>query len=159
MYNYHVRKRRRTRYTYRFAGIVIMMVCISQVVMFVMGYGHAYKIGTILAFGFALYGFYLFINSFRAGAYDIDYEFRDEDFIVHTKWGDRHYTYGDVNDISQVMPENENIYSLIHISVKRADYVLPFSYKKEVADKIYTYVNDRVMAEKLENMENDQSEH
>ena len=84
MYNYHVRKRRRTRYTYRFAGIVIMMVCISQVVMFVMGYGHAYKIGTILAFGFALYGFYLFINSFRAGAYDIDYEFRDDDLKMKT---------------------------------------------------------------------------
>jgi hypothetical protein len=63
-----------------------------------------------------------------------------------------------VNDVSHVIPENENLYSLIHISVKNKDYVLPFSYKKEVADKIYTYVNDRVIAKKLEDMESDKSE-
>jgi hypothetical protein len=158
MINYHVKKKRRTRYTYRFVGISIAFLCASQVVMFIMGYGRTHKIATILCFAFALYGLFLFVNSFRAGAYDADYEFRDEDFIVHTKWGDRHYTYGDVNDVSHVIPENENLYSLIHISVKNKDYVLPFSYKKEVADKIYTYVNDRVIAKKLEDMESDKSE-
>ena len=98
MINYHVRKKRRTRYTYRFVGISIAFLCSSQVVLFFMGYGHSHKFATILCFAFALYGLFLFFNSFRAGAYDTDYEFRDEDFVVHTKWGDRHYTYGDVND-------------------------------------------------------------
>lgn len=149
MINYHVRKKKRTRYTYRFVGFAIMLVCLSQVVMFIMGYGRDYKIGTFIAFAFLLYGAYLFANSFRAGAYDIDFEFREDDFIVHTKWGDRHYTYDEVNDISQVIPDNENIYSLLHIYVKNKNYILPFSYKKEVADKIYSYVNDRVMAAKL----------
>ena len=158
MINYHVRKKRRTRYTYRFVGISIAFLCSSQVVLYFMGYGHSHKFATILCFAFALYGLFLFFNSFRAGAYDTDYEFRDEDFVVHTKWGDRHYTYGDVNDISHVIPENENLYSLIHISVKNKDYVLPFSYKKEVADKIYTFVNDRVIAKKLEDVESDKGE-
>ena len=41
------------------------------------------------------------------------------------------------------------IYSILHITVDKKNYVIPFSYKKEVADTIYTYVNDRVIAEKL----------
>ncbi len=158
MINYHVKKKRSTRYTYRFVGASIALLCSSQVIMFFMGYGRSYKIGTMIAFVFTLYGLYLFFNSFRAGAYDIDYEFRDEDFVVHTKWGDRTYSYGDVDDISHVIPENEFLYSLIHISVKRKDYVLPFSYKKEVADKIYTYINDRVISQKLDDMEKEESE-
>ena len=28
--------------------------------------------------------------------------------------------------------------------MKRKDYVLPFSYKKEVADKIYSFLNERI---------------
>ena len=149
MYNYHVKKKRRTRYTYRFVGFAIALVCISQVIMFFMGYGRSYKIGTFVAFAFMIYGIYLFISSFRAGAYDIDYEFRDEDFVVHTRWGVKTYSYSDVSDISQVIPENEMIYSLIHISVLKDDYVIPFSYKKDVADTIYTYINDRVTSSKL----------
>ena len=124
-----------------------------------MGYGRSYKIGNIIAFILMLYGIYIFINSFRANAYDMDFEFNDENFVVHTKWGDRTHKYGDVDDISHVIPENEMIYSILHISVDKKNYVIPFSYKKEVADTIYTYVNDRVIAEKLsENIEGDKSD-
>ncbi|SEP76592.1 hypothetical protein SAMN02910369_00577 [Lachnospiraceae bacterium NE2001] len=121
-----------------------------------MGYGRSYKIGNIIAFILMLYGIYIFVNSFRANAYDMDFEFNDENFVVHTKWGVRTHKYGDVDDISHVIPENENIYSLLHITVDKKNYVIPFSYKKEVADTIYTYVNDRVIAEKLsEDIEGD----
>jgi len=159
MYRYHVNKRGRTRFTFRFLGLVIILISALQVVLFVMGYGRSYKIGNIIAFILMLYGIYIFINSFRANAYDMDFEFNDENFVVHTKWGDRTHKYGDVDDISHVIPENEMIYSILHISVDKKNYVIPFSYKKEVADTIYTYVNDRVIAEKLsENIEGDKSD-
>ena len=143
MINYHVRKSKRTRFTYRFLGFVVMLVCSSQVIMFIMGYGQSHKLGTIFAFALLMYGIYLFINSFRAGAYDIDYEFRDTDFTVHTKYGDRVYQYTDITGLSHVIPENELIYSLIHINVGKKDYILPFSLKKEVADKIYNFLEER----------------
>ena len=149
MINYHVKKRRRTRYTYRMLGFTVILVCGTQIAMFLMGYGRSHMFGSLVAFILLLYGLYLFVNSFRAGAYDMDFEFKDEEFIVHTKWGDRRYSYKEVEDVSQVVPENELIYSLLHINVGKHNYVLPFSYKKEVADKIYNFVNDRAMAEKL----------
>ena len=149
MYKYHVKKRSRTRFTFRFLGGVIILISALQIVLFVMGYGRGYKIGNIFAFLLMLYGIYIFINSFRANAYDMDFEFNEDNFVVNTKWGKRTHKYGDVLDISQVIPENEMIYSILHITVDKKNYVIPFSYKKEVADTIYTYVNDRVIAEKL----------
>ena len=150
MYNYHVRKRKRTRYTYRFLGFTVMLVCLSQLVMFFMGYGRTHMIGNLFAMVLLLYGLYLFISSFRSGAYDLDYEFRQDDFVVHSKRGDKTYSYSDVIDLSHVIPENENIYSVIHINVGKENYVLPFSYKKEVAETIYNFLNERVTSQKLE---------
>ena len=61
MINYHVRKKKRTRYTFRLVGLAITIICVSQVVAFFMGYGRSHKIGTFFAFVFGLYGIYLLI--------------------------------------------------------------------------------------------------
>lgn len=153
--NYHVKKSRRTRFTYRFVGISIFVLCGSQVVLFAMGYGQTHKIATFIAFAFALYGAYIFINSFRGSAYDIDYEFREKEFVVHTKYGDKTYTYEQITDLNQIIPENEFLYSIIQIYVGKKQYILPFSYKKEVADKIYAFLNERVTTRTIlsENLE------
>lgn len=141
---YHVKKSRKTRYTYRFVGLAIVFVCMTQVVAFIMGYGQSHKIGTFFAFAFTLYGIYLFINSFRSGAYDTDYEFQEKEFIIHTKYGKKSYTYDQITDINQIIPENELFYSIIQLTVEGKQYILPFSYKKEVADKIYSFLNERI---------------
>lgn len=143
MINYHVKKSKRTRLTYRLLGIVVIIVCASQVVMFILGYGRSHKLGTILAFALLIYGIYLFINSFRPGAYNMDYEFRDTDFTVHTRYGDKVYKYSDITNLSHIIPENEILYSLIHITIGKTDYVLPFSLKKDVAEKIYNFLDER----------------
>ena len=149
MLNYHVRKNRRTRYTLRIVGFTTILVCMSQIVAFLMGYGRGYKIGTFIAFALCMYGFYLFFNSFRSGAYDIDYEFNHDYFIIHTKYGDRKHTYDEIGDLNQIIPENEALYSIIQITIGKKQYLLPFSYKKELADQIYTFLNERITSQTL----------
>ena len=150
MLNYHVKKRKRTRYTLRIVGFVTILVCMSQIIAFIMGYGRGYRIGTFIAFVLCLYGFYLFFNSFRATAYDIDYEFNKEDFVIHTRYGDKKHTYDEIGDLNQIIPENDMFYSMIQITIGKKQYLLPFSYKKEVADKIYAFLNERVTTKTLE---------
>lgn len=41
-------------------------------------------------------------------------------------------------------------YSMIQITIGKKQYLLPFSYKKEVADKIYAFLNERVTTKTLE---------
>ena len=150
MINYHVKKKRRTRYTLRIVGFATVLVCMSQVFMFIMGYGRGYKISTFICMLLSIYGFYLFFNSFRSAAYDIDYEFNQDDFVIHTKYGDKRHTYDEIGDLNQIIPENEMYYSIIQITIGRKQYILPFSYKKEVADKIYSFLNERVTTKTLE---------
>ena len=150
MLNYHVKKRKRTRYTLRIVGFVTVVVCLSQIIAFIMGYGRGYKIGTFIAFILCLYGFYLFFNSFRSAAYDIDYEFNQDDFVIHTRYGDKRHTYDEIGDLNQIIPENDLFYSMIQITIGKKQYLLPFSYKKEVADKIYMFLNERVTTKTLE---------
>ena len=149
MLTYHVKKKKRTRYTYRFVALGILLVCGSQIVMFFMGYGRAHMFGNIIAFLFAAYAVYLFMSSFRNNAYDTDYEFQPDHFVVHAKHGDLKYRYSDITDLSQIIPENDVIYSIIHITVERKSFILPFSYKKELADKIYAFLNERMTSQKL----------
>ena len=150
MLNYHVKKRKRTRYTLRIVGFITVVVCLSQIIAFILGYGRGYKIGTFIAFILCLYGFYLFFSSFRSAAYDIDYEFNKDDFVIHTRYGDKKHTYDEIGDLNQIIPENDMFYSMIQITIGKKQYLMPFSYKKELADKIYAFLNERVTTKTLE---------
>ena len=75
---------------------------------------------------------------------------RQDDFVIHTKYGDKRHTYDEIGDLNQIIPENEMYYSIIQITIGRKQYILPFSYKKEVADKIYSFLNERVTTKTLE---------
>ena len=113
-----------------------------------MGYGG--RVAAILAGLFAIYGLYIFIYSFRAGAYDMDYEFGEEEMTVKSRYGSKSYTYDQITGLDQIIPENELLYSIIHITIDKKDFIIPFSYKKEVADQIYTFLNERVTTKTLE---------
>ena len=138
MVNYHIRKRKRTRYTFRLVGFAIAALCGSQVAMFFMGYGKNHKIGTFFAALFFLYGGYLFINSFKPRFYDTDYEFKENDFTVKMHRGEKTFAYSDITDLNMIIPQNENIYSIVQIVVGREQFLLPFTLKKAVADQIYS---------------------
>ncbi len=137
MINYHIRKKKRTRYTFRLVGLAITIICVSQVVAFFMGYGRSHKIGTFFAFVFGLYGIYLFISSFKGRFYNTDYEFKEEEFTVRTHRGEKTYPYSDITDLNMIIPQNELIYSIIQIVVGKEQFLMPFTLKKDVASQIY----------------------
>ena len=138
MINYHIRKRKRTRYTFRIVGLAITVICVSQVIAFFMGYGRTHKIGTFFAFLFSMYGIYLFINSFKSRFYNTDYEFKEDCFTIKSHRGERTFNYYEITDLNMIVPQNELIYSIIQIVVGKEQFLLPFTLKKEVADQIYT---------------------
>ena len=149
MLNYHVKKNKRTRWTFRLLAIVILLVCTSYLVPFILGYGHLKFIGFLPCMLFSIYAVYLLIHSFRSRMYDIDYSFGMDDFKVKTHYGEKTYKYSEITNINHVVPENEMVYSLIHLNVGKDDYLIPFSYKKELADKIYTFLNERITCDML----------
>lgn len=138
MINYHIRKKKRTRYTFRLVGFAITVICFSQVIAFILGYGRNHKIGTFFAFIFGMYGIYLFINSFKSRFYNTDYEFKENDFTVKARGTERTFAYSDITDLNMIVPQNELIYSIIQIVVGKEQFLLPFTLKKDVADQIYT---------------------
>jgi hypothetical protein len=150
MITYSVKKNKRTRYTFRLTGIFFILIPLIQFILFFRGYGRKHIIGMFLCLLIFIYGIYLIVHSFKKTSYDIQYEFRDEDFSVLSRKGETKYSYSQVDDISLIVPENEMVYSIIHLTAGKDDFVIPFSYKKEFCDRLYTYVNERVTAAKLE---------
>ena len=140
MINYHIRKKKKTRYTFRIVGLAIALICVSQVIAFAMGYGRAHKVGTFFAFLFGIYGIYLFIGSFKARFYDTDYEFKEEEFTIKNHRGEKTYPYSDITDLNMIIPQNELIYSIIQIMVGKEQFLIPFTLKKDVANQIYEFL-------------------
>ena len=129
-------------------GFTVTLVCLTQIAGFIMGYGG--RFAAILAGLFALYGIYIFGYSFRSAAYDMDYEFGEDEFTVKSIYGAKKYTYDEITGLDQIIPENEMIYSIIHVNVGKKSFIIPFSYKKNVADQIFKYLNERVTTKTLE---------
>ena len=51
--------------------------------------------------------------------------------------GEKTFAYSDITDLNMIIPQNENIYSIVQIVVGREQFLLPFTLKKAVADQIY----------------------
>lgn len=150
MITYNVKKSRKSRLTYRIFGFFLMAFALCQLTIVIMGYGREHIIGNIICVFLLIYGLYLVLHTFRKQAYDICYEFGEEAFTVTHYRGKDTYTYDMVDDVSVIIPENELIYSLIHLTVGKESYLIPFSYKKDACDKIYKFINERVTARKTE---------
>lgn len=140
MINYTVKKSKKTRISYRIAAAMIMLVPAMQISLYIYGYGRKRYLVLILCAMLFLYGIYLLIHTFRKTEYDITYHFGEDKITVDHRWGCDEYTYDQVTDVSQIIPEDERFYSIIHLTVGKEHYVIPFSYKKETADQIYEYL-------------------
>ncbi len=156
MIRYHVKKSSKSRNTLRYFGAFLFLFGAFLLYLFFSGMAAKHIFGAILGALIALYGGYLFIHTFEADKYDIDYEFDDQEMRVKHRKGETVYTYDQIDDVTLVVPENEMIYSLILIRAGRTKYLLPFSYKKEACDQIYKHLMARVTVKELqEEIENE----
>ena len=144
MIRYHVKHSKKSRRTLRYLGLFLFLFGVLVVWLFFSGHAAGHVIGAILGAMIGLYGGYLFIHSFELDKYDIDYEFTEDAMTVHHVRGTSVYRYDDIDDVTLVVPDNEMVYSLIQIKSGRSKFLIPFSYKKEVCDKIYQLLTEKV---------------
>lgn len=143
MYTYTVKKNKTTRHTFRLLGLFLIAFGILQISLFFMGYGRTHVIATMLSFLIACYGIFLFLHSFKKDQYDITYTFNDTNMEVKHWKGVTTYNYADFSDVSLITPEDANLYSIINITVGKENFIIPFSYKKQVCDTIYQYLIEK----------------
>ena len=124
---------------------------------FFMGYGGKHFVVLILDLAFMAYGFYIIKFSFGDGMYDQRFSFEEDKFSVEGKRKTKTYRYSEIVDLDHIVPENEDVYSLIHLVMQREKYLIPFTYKKAVCDTIYSFINERMLAAAAE-MLNDATE-
>ncbi len=150
MIRYHVKRNSKSRNTLRYLGVFLFVFGAWLVYLFFSGMATRHLIGAILGALIGIYGAYLFIHTFEADKYDIDYEFGDTELTIKHRRGETVYTYDQIDDVSLIVPENELLYSLILIRAGKKKYLIPFSYKKEACDAIYSHLMARVTVKDLE---------
>lgn len=155
MYTYTVKKNKTSRHTFRLLGIFLISFGILQMSLYFSGYGRKHLIATILSFLIACYGAALFIHSFKKDQYDITYTFNDSNMEVKHRKGTTKYNYSDFTDVSLVTPEDPNLYSIINITIGKENFIIPFSYKKNVCDTIYQFLTEKTTEYTILNEESD----
>ncbi|MBQ6230368.1 MAG: hypothetical protein IJJ74_04535 [Eubacterium sp.] len=150
MITYSVKKNKRTRMTFRLFGLFLVSFALLMVVPMIMGYEHHKVFTVIISILFGMYGIILIIHSYGKTSYDITYEFRQDDMLVKHRWGETVYHYEDFTDLSLITPDNPSVYSIINIRIGKESFIIPFSFKQEFCDKVYTFLNERMTVKMLE---------
>lgn len=143
-YTYTVPKRRANRVSYRILGGVFTMVAILQLTLMTLNMIDRKILGLLFAFVLAVYGLYLIFASFRKTAFDITYRFDDNGMLVTHHYGQKQYTFDDIDFVTMVIPDATLIYYMLNIKAGKDVYVIPFTMKKDYCEAIYEFVNARI---------------
>ena len=143
-YKYTVRKRRANRVAYRILGAIFILVAGLQTFTLIAGYAkHAILTALFVTF-VGMYGFYLFIMSFRKQAFDITYIFDDNGFTVEHKYGVTNYSFDEIRHVTMVIPDESMIFYILNIFTDKERYTISFMMQKELCEKIYDFMHERL---------------
>lgn len=148
-YRYNVIRNARRRYTYRFTGACIFFLCMLPFIPLFMGYAKGHMITLILCGLFAAYGAYIFHYSFGNGMYDISFVFNEDNFTVKNRKGEKVHSYSEISKLDHIVPDNENVYSIIHMVLNGESIIIPFTMKKSTCDTLYSFLMEKVTIEEL----------
>lgn len=146
-YTYTVPKRRANRVSYRILGSVFTMIAILQLTLMTLNMIDRKILGLLFAFVLAVYGIYLIFASFRKTAFDITYRFDDNGMLVTHHYGQKQYSFEDIDFVTMVIPDATLIYYMLNIKAGKDVYVIPFTMKKDYCEAIYEFVNTRLKKE------------
>jgi len=151
MITYSVKKNNKSRITFRVFGIFLVLFGGMQIAMFLKGYAADHKFGTVICLLLAIYGVTMIMHSFRKQSYDIKYEFDENEVRIFHYRGVTTYKYDELKDCNMIVPDNEEVYCLLHLVAKKEKFLIPFSYKKEACNRIYTLVTAGMTSMKIKN--------
>ncbi|MGN0152050.1 MAG: hypothetical protein ACI39Q_06220 [Wujia sp.] len=143
-YTYTVPKRKANRFAYRFLGGVFLVVALLQFFVLLRGLSNHRMLTAIFAMLLFFYGGYLFIMSFRKQAYDITYCFDENGMLVTHHYGQKQYSFDDIEFITMVIADENMIFYMLNIKALKDIYTIPFTLKKELCETIYEFVNSRI---------------
>lgn len=143
-YTYEVKKGRGNRVSYRILGTVFVIVAILQLITLIKGYAKHPMITAIFLTALGIYGTYLIRNSFRKTAFDIIYRFDENGMKVTHHYGEKQYSFDDIEFITMVIADEFQIFYVLNIKAKKTVYTIPFTMKKDYCEKIYEFVNARI---------------
>lgn len=146
-YTYTVNKRKSNRISYRVLGIIFLTVTVLQCIILFRGYANYVYITALFALVLGCYGIYLVRMSFRKQAFNITYVFNEEGLSVNHKYGDKKYTFDDIEFITMVIADQSMIFYVLNIKAGKDIYTIPFTMKRELCEKIYEFVNSRIKHE------------
>jgi hypothetical protein len=142
---YTVKKRKATRISYRMVGVVFFVLGALLIVWGIISNGvNGGNAGRIvkMAFGLALlaYGFSLVKSSFRRSAYDTTYIFEEEGMRIKQERWEKLIPYSELTNVNLVIPDPDMAYYILKIDRGGANFVLPFSGKRDKCDAIYEFM-------------------
>lgn len=143
-YNYTVPKRKANRISYRIIGSIFTAIAILQIITIIKGLPKHLMLTAIFTFFLGSYGIYLIICSFRKSAFDITYTFSDEGIIVKHHYGERNYSYDEVEFITMIIPDDSMMFYMLNLKAGKDIYPIPFTMKKELCETIYELVNSHI---------------
>ncbi len=141
---YHVKKNKLTRISYRTVGIMFILVAIAALI----AADHMTSGGRVFMILFALvliwYGAYLFKMSFRRQAYDITFKFEEAGITIYHHRGEEQVPYAGVEDVQIIAPDPDLSYRIVRIKIGKIQYVLPFPNDIELSERVFQYVYSRL---------------
>ncbi len=143
-YKYTVRKRRANRVAYRLLGAVFIIVAGLQTFTLLKGYANHIVITTLFVTFVGMYGFYLFIMSFRKQAFDITYIFDENGLTVEHKYGTSHYSFDEIKHVTMVIPDESMLFYILNVFTEKERYTISFMMQKELCETIYEYMHARL---------------
>lgn len=150
-YTYTVNKSKANRIAYRILGSVFVIVTILQCIILFWGYANHPMLTGTFAVLLGVYGSYLIRMSFRKQAFNITYIFDENGMNVKHRYGEKQYTFDDIEFITMVIPDASMLFYMLNIKAKKDIYTIPFTMKKELCETIYEFVNSRIKHEDDEN--------
>lgn len=143
-YTYTVQKAKVNRVTYRVMGIIFTVIAALQVITLVKGYSKHPMLTGMFAFFLGAYGIYLIRMSFRKQAFDITYKFSEEGFLVTHHYGEKLYTFDDIEVVTMVIADENLIFYVLNLKAGKDVYSIPFTMKGALCEKIYEFVHAKI---------------
>lgn len=141
---YTVKKKAANRIAYRLMGFVFLAIVALQMYCLFAGIYKHYLIPALLSIFLGYYGVYLMKMSFRKQAYDITYTINEEGFHVKYRFGEKMYTYDDIEFVTMVIADENMIYYMLNVKTKKDTYPIPFTMQGKLCEKVYDFMNARV---------------
>ena len=143
---YTVLKNKFNRIGYRIIGLLFLVVSFLQ--LFFLSNFSKPIFTAIFAVTILYFGVFLIYRSFKKTSYSITYFFHENGIDISYKKKTIYHPFSNVEFITMVIPDSSMLYYILNLKIKKELFIIPFYMKKELCEKIYDFVNDKINKEK-----------